>query len=129
MFKGRAVMFGKRESDEDRAKLAATQEGIVALEAAYRQFFADHNVQALLLPCFPREITLVADAGGLACLKNEFFFTPHMNEISVPSIVMPVHAVKHKGSGVPVSLLMYGVDDAELLGIALALEEALKAAA
>ena len=52
MFKGRAVMFGKRESDEDRAKLAATQEGIVALEAAYRQFFADHNVRALLLPCF-----------------------------------------------------------------------------
>ena len=125
MSKGRAMMFGKRETDEDKAKLAATREGITALEAAYRQFFADHNVRALLLPCFPREITLAVDAVGLTCLKNEFFFTPHMNEIPVPSIAMPVHAVKHKGSGVPCSLLLYGVDDGELLGIALALEEAL----
>ena len=43
----------------------------------------------------------------------------------VPAIVLPTKA-KWKMSGVPVGIMLYGIDDREVLSVALALEEALK---
>ena len=56
---------------------------------------------------------------------NEGAYTFHMNECSVPSMCIPVSAVKHIISGIPTSIMLWGINDRELLGIALALEESL----
>ena len=52
-------------------------------------------------------------------LFNEVFYLFHMNEIHVPSIVMPIPGFHYEDSGVPCSLLLYGLDDRELLSISL----------
>ena len=57
-------------------------------------------------------------------LGNEYHWLFHLNEIPVPSITLPTSVV-FPGSMIPCSVLMYGLDDAELLGVARTLEDAL----
>ena len=45
----------------------------------------------------------------------------------VPSMAIPIKSVKFPESGVPTSILMYGVEDRPLYGLALALEASLTA--
>ena len=114
--------------DEEKiSKLPATAEGIVALEASYREWFAKNGVSVAMIPFCGHDLTKIDIAGeGGANFVNEYGFCMHMNEIHVPSIAIPIHSVKHEGSGVPCSVLLYGVDDAEVLAVAMALEAALK---
>ena len=108
-------------------KVADRDKARAQMEAAYRAFFRDNGVCALLMPAFPNEITKIdSDNESRAEFVNEFLFVLHMNEIRVPSLTMPVHAVRHEESGVPCSLLLYGVEDRDLLGLALGVEEALE---
>lgn len=114
------------EGEEYAKKIADREEGRVKLESAYRAFFKDNGVSAVVLPCFPNEITKIGiEKEGLFEFMNEYCFTLHMNEIAVPSMVMPVKSVKHPESGVPCSLLLYGTEDRELLGHALGIEAAI----
>ena len=76
------------------------------------------------------EITKIDIEGeGLTEMMNEYTFSLHLNELPIPSMALPVKSVKHPGSGVPTSLLLFGTDDRELLGAALSIEAALLAAA
>ena len=110
----------------EQEKLEAVAAGNSALESAYRGWFAEHNVSAAMIPFCRDDITKIDIEGeGALNWRNEYGFCMHMNEINVPSIVIPVRSVRHEGSGVPCGVLLYGVDDAELLGIAMELERAL----
>ena len=51
---------------------------------------------------------------------------PHL-ACRVPSMAIPIKSVKFPESGVPTSILMYGVEDRPLYGLALALEASLTA--
>ena len=109
-----------------KGKLEATAAGNAALETAYRGWFAEHSVSVAMLPFCRTEITQIdIEAEGAFNWKNEFLFCMYLNEINVPSIVIPVRGVRHERSGIPCGVLLYGVDDAELLGIAMELERAL----
>ena len=116
--------------EEDRKKkLEATEVGIVKLEEAYRSFFAKNEIQVLMLPTFPSGPTKIEEGPGMGMkvLFNEVLFLFHMNEIHVPSIVLPIPGCKYEDSNVPCSLLLYGLDDKQLLSVALAVEDAIKA--
>ena len=118
----------KTEAAELSKKVEERDKACAEMEASYRSFFRDHGVCALIMPAFPNEVTKIdSDSEGRAEFTNEFLFVLHMNEIRVPSLTMPVHAVRHEESGVPCSLLLYGVEDRDLLGLALGVEEALEA--
>lgn len=116
------------QGEELEQKVEAREAGRAKLEGAYRAFFKDNSVSALMLPCFPNEITRIdIEKEGLFEFMNEYTFSLHMNEISVPSMVMPVKSVKHPESQVPCSLMLFGTEDRELLGHALGIEEAIAA--
>eukprot|EP01052_Picozoa_sp_SAG31_P031809 SAG31_NODE_3413_length_4303_cov_1.471694_5_plen_585_part_00 len=115
------------EEVEDKIKIR--DESRARAESAYRAFFADNGISVLIIPSFPNEITKVdgsVEKEALAEFMNEYTFSMHLNEISVPSLVLPIKSVVHPDSGVPCSLLVYGTDDRDLLAVALGLEEALK---
>lgn len=123
----------QRSVEQDAAVVAevvaertkATAAGVTQLEAAYRGFFEAHGIRCLLLPTFPLAPGRI-DVPGYAgkAFANEYFWLFRLNEIPVPSITLPT-TVLFPGSRIPASVLLYGLDDAELLGIARTLEEAL----
>jgi Asp-tRNA(Asn)/Glu-tRNA(Gln) amidotransferase A subunit family amidase len=114
------------EAEDLDVKVTARDEGRRKLEEAYRAFFTNNGVSALVVPCFPGEITKIDVENESRCeLRNEYTFAVHMNEIPVPSIVLPVPSMKHPESGVLCSLMLWGADDRELLGHALGVEAAL----
>jgi hypothetical protein len=106
-------------------KMLETKEGCGAMDAAYRAYFAEHNIRCLLLPTFAQPPGTINDKGYAAkAFTNEYHWLFHLNEIPIPSITLPTSVV-FPGSMIPCSVLLYGLDDAELLGIARTLEEAL----
>ena len=108
-------------------KMLETKEGCRAMDAAYRAYFAEHNIRCLLLPTFPQPPGNINTKGYAAkAFTNEYHWLFHLNEIPIPSITLPTSVV-FPGSMIPCSVLLYGLDDAELLGIARTLEEALGA--
>ena len=89
------------------------------------QFFSSNGVSAVVLPAFSGEPTKIGiEKEKSHCFANEFAFSFSMNECRVPSMAIPT-PVQFPESGVPTSVLMYGVDDRELFGLGLALEAAL----
>ena len=73
----------------------------------------------------PQPPGTINDKGYAAkAFTNEYHWLFHLNEIPVPSITLPTSVV-FPGSMIPCSVLLYGLDDAEVLGIARTLEEAL----
>ena len=116
------------EGDDLPAKFAARDEGVAKLDGAYRAFFEARGIRALILPTFvgPPGRVDVEGYGGKA-LGNEYALLFHLNELRVPSLCLPIPSVAHGDTGIPASVLLYGVDDRELLGLALALETALRA--
>ena len=116
------------EGDDLPAKFAARDEGVAKLVGAYRAFFEARGIRALILPTFvgPPGRVDVEGYGGKA-LGNEYALLFHLNELRVPSLCLPIPSVAHGDTGIPASVLLYGVDDRELLGLALALEAALRA--
>ena len=105
--------------------MSETKDGCAKMEKAYRSYFAEHNIRCLLLPTFPQLPGNINDKGYAAkAFTNEYHWLFHLNEIAIPSITLPTSVV-FPGSMVPCSVLLYGLDDAELLGIARTLEEAL----
>ena len=99
--------------------------GVEALEKAYRSYFAENNIRCLLLPTFAQPPGNINEKGYAAkAFTNEYHWLFHLNEIPIPSITLPT-SVAFPGSMIPASVLLYGIDDAELLGIARTLEEAL----
>ena len=106
-------------------KMLETKEGCRAMDAAYRAYFAEHNIRCLLLPTFAQPPGHINEKGYAAkAFTNEYHWLFHLNEIPVPSITLPTSVV-FPGSMIPCSVLLYGLDDAEVLGIARTLEEAL----
>ena len=106
-------------------KMVETKDGVVRLEAAYRSYFAEHGIRCLLLPTFAQPPGNINEKGYAAkAFSNEYHWLFHLNEIPIPSITIPTSVV-FPGSMIPASVLLYGLDDAELLGIARTLEEAL----
>ena len=97
---------------------------VAALDAAYRAYFAEHNIQCLLLPTFPQSPGNIDTKGyaAKAISANEYHWLFHHTSPSHQSHYPPV---VFPGSMIPCSVLLYGFDDAELLGIARTLEEAL----
>ena len=78
------------------------------------------------MPTFPGPPGRIDEEGYAGkALGNEYSWLFHLNEIAVPSIVLPT-AVFHGDSGIPASVLLYGLNDLELLGIAQSLEAGLK---
>jgi Asp-tRNA(Asn)/Glu-tRNA(Gln) amidotransferase A subunit family amidase len=106
-------------------KTQATLMGVEALEAAYRSYFEENGIRCLLLPTFAQPPGRI-DVKGYAAkaFTNEYHWLFHLNEIPIPSITLPTSVV-FPGSMIPASVLLYGLDDAELLGIARTLEGAL----
>jgi Asp-tRNA(Asn)/Glu-tRNA(Gln) amidotransferase A subunit family amidase len=114
------------EDEELEKKTKARDEARTGFEAAYRAFFKDNGVSAVVLPCFPKEITKIdIENESLSEFMNEYVFTMHMNEIPVPSMVQPVRSIKHPESQVPCSMLVFGTEDRELLQLALGIEDAI----
>ena len=84
-----------------------------------------HNIRCLLLPTFPQSPGNINEKGYAAkAFTNEYHWLFHLNEIPIPSITLPTSVV-FPGSMIPCSVLLYGLDDAELLGVARTLEESL----
>ena len=106
-------------------KMSETKAGVVQLEKAYRSYFEEHGIRCLLLPTFAQPPGNINEKGYAAkAFTNEYHWLFHLNEIAVPSITLPTSVV-FPGSMIPASVLLYGLDDVELLGIARTLEEAL----
>ena len=110
------------------AAISTRDEGIAATEEAYKAFFRKSKATVVLMPVFPKEPTHLGDPmkSGIGAMLNEGAYTSHLcMHKGVPAIVLPTKA-KWKMSGVPVGIMLYGIDDREVLSVALALEEALK---
>jgi len=106
-------------------KMSETKDGCRAMDAAYRAYFAEHNIRCLLLPTFAQPPGNIDTKGYAAkAFTNEYHWLFHLNEIPIPSITIPTSVV-FPGSMIPCSVLLYGLDDAEVLGVARTLEEAL----
>ncbi len=106
-------------------KMLETSMGVEALEKAYRSYFAENGIRCLLLPTFAQPPGNINTKGYAAkAFTNEYHWLFHLNEIPIPSITLPT-SVAFPGSMIPASVLLYGLDDAELLGVARTLEEAL----
>ena len=113
---------------EEKAKVEAK-----ALETAYREYFGEKGLSAVLVPSMAGE---PASLMGWTKEKEEScpffmspaFFTIPFNHIPVPCISMPTR-VKARTvgtvSGLRMSVMLYGTDDRELLSLAMALEAAL----
>jgi len=110
------------------AKLAERDAAIASTEVAYAAFFRKSGASCVLLPTFPAAPCDLSDPkSGLNAMFNEGAYTAHLCAIKgAPAIVMPT-PVKYESCGVPCSVMLYGKDDRQLLGVALALEAALKA--
>jgi len=68
------------ELDETKKeKLAAAKDGIKKLDEAYRAYFKDRGLSAVMVPAFPGE-PIKTDAAGLANFPL-FTFTFGMNEL------------------------------------------------
>jgi len=120
----------KEEGDAEKikVKIEKRDEAVANMEAAYREWFASNGVSAMILPAFANEPTTIDIEGEAGKnFMNEFLFSFHMNECRVPSMAIPIKSVKFPESGVPTSILMYGVEDRPLYGLALALEASLTA--
>jgi len=114
-------------SDEEyAAKLAERDAGIAATEEAYRTFFRRSGASCVLMPVFPGAPTVLDDPkAGLNAMVNEGAYTAHLCTVGgAPAIVLPT-PVKFASCGVPVSVMLLGTDDRELIGLALALERSL----
>ena len=58
-----------------------TKEGCRAMDAAYRAYFAEHNIRCLLLPTFPQSPGNINDKGYAAkAFTNEYHWLFHLNE-------------------------------------------------
>jgi len=120
-------LAGAKEATE----AAATEKTSEKLPAKnFRKFFADHGITAVMVPTIPDEPPCVSEwtaaeepsvMGFVAISK----FTIAFNNCSVPSLSLPT-TVTGAESGIPMSVLLWGVDDRELLGVGAALEAAMK---
>ena len=118
-------------TDEKQAAFEAyLSQAKESTEAAYRKFFADKGIQAVLVPTIPVEPpsvegwTVGEEPSPMALLKIAKY-TMSFNCCSIPSLSVPT-PVAGTESGIPMSVLLWGVDDRELLSVGAALEKALK---
>ena len=118
----------------DDEKKAAFDEYIAAAkdatEAAYRNFFAQHGITAVMVPTIPDEPPCIsgwraAEEPSPMGFVPTMAFTKSFNNCSVPSLSLPT-PVMGAESGIPMSVLLWGVDDRELLGVGAALEAAMQ---
>lgn len=115
------------EREERLAKEATRDEHIAKLDEAYRSYFREGGVSAVIVPTMPNAPTrldLPPPHRWQRYFGNEFWSTTVCTNLSTPMIVLPTLA-KGEG-GTPTSVHLFGVDDRELLGVAQALERALK---
>ena len=101
-----------------------------ATETAYRKFFADKGIQAVLVPAIPDEPpsidgwTAEEEPSPMALILMSKY-TMSFNSCSIPSLSLPTPVIG-AASGIPMSVLLWGVDDRELLVVGAALEKAMK---
>ena len=101
-----------------------------ATEEAYRRFFADKGIQAVMVPTIPDEPHSMADwtseaePSPMSAFKLASY-TISFNSCSVPSLSVPTPIIS-TDSAIPMSVLLWGVDDRELLSVGAALEKAMK---
>jgi len=125
--KAKGILNPKAGTEEEiKTKLATAAEGIAQLEAAYREFFKANGVCVVLVPSYPNGLTSMSSEkmGGIEFANYAFPFG--MNEIPIPSLMMPCPSVRHPESGATTSLFLLGVEDRDLLSFAMSLEEILK---
>ena len=103
----------------------ASEIAIASTEAAYAKFFRTTGACCVLMPAFPAAPTDVSDPkGGLLAMFNEGCYTSHLCTVKgAPAIVLPT-PVAFEAGGMPVGVMLYGKDDRQMLGVALALEAA-----
>lgn len=115
-------------SDEaKKAKMAEVDAEIERTEQSYREYFKKHGLQAILMPCIEKEP--LSQSPDKPTPFMEMFRVPsivgRLTQIKCPSIALST-TTKHivGGGSLPVSVLLLGIDDRQLLSIALSLEQA-----
>merc|ERR1711924_107510 len=105
-------MGGQPSMEAFAEKMAERDAAIAATEEAYKAFFSKTGAAAVLMPVFPAGPTDITDPkSGLYAMLNEGAYAAHLCTVKgAPAIVMPTK-VKWAGSGVPVGVMLYGLDD------------------
>lgn len=118
-----------QDPEAHKIKMAEIDEGIAKQETAYHEYFKERGLQALLLPTMPVGPCPVSETDPtpmIDMIKGMGFFCPAMTQLKTPSISIPTKVCLPIGSPfLPVSVMLLGVDDRELLSIAWSLEQAL----
>eukprot|EP00931_Biecheleriopsis_adriatica_P105830 TRINITY_DN80354_c0_g1_i1.p1 TRINITY_DN80354_c0_g1~~TRINITY_DN80354_c0_g1_i1.p1 ORF type:complete len:511 (+),score=117.09 TRINITY_DN80354_c0_g1_i1:47-1579(+) len=123
------MLFGDPlDMDAHKTKVAEADASILKTNAAYREYFKEHALQAILMPTMTKEPMLQnqEEPPPLMEMMAVGGVTARLTEVKIPSISIPT-TVKHKlgGGSLPASVLLLGVDDRQLLSIALSLEKAI----
>jgi len=120
--------------DRDSDKIAEAKVEAKALETAYREYFGEKGVTAVLVPSMAGEPTSLMgwtkekEESAAPHFMSTAFYTIPFNHIPVPCITMPTRVKARTvgaASGLRMSVMLYGTDDRELLSLAVALEAAL----
>lgn len=128
---GIKFLFGDTDAEKQRTKVEEADASIEKAEAAYREYFKEHDLQAILMPTMQKEPYTQKQEDPPA--PQDMFavggVSARLTEVKCPSITLPTN-VRHVvgGGSLPASVMLMGVDDRQLLSIALSLESALKSA-
>jgi len=125
---GKFIFMPPSDPEANKKKLEELYAAMEKQEAAYREYFKENNIQAVLVPPVAAEPYVqrqdeapdLMTNFGVAKIAGKFV------QLKVPSISLPTkekHAVG--GGSLSASVMLYGVDDRQLLAIGLALEQAL----
>ena len=129
---GSAIFPPLKDDNEEKATERAA--GIKKIDQAYRDYFKSKGIQALLVPVSAMEPknteSWTPDSAPLSGkdLLEILHFGAFGCYLSIPSITLPT-AVKARQCGngsLPISVMLLGIDDQELISVALALEGLLK---
>eukprot|EP00746_Dinoflagellata_sp_MGD_P022064 gnl/MRDRNA2_/MRDRNA2_151538_c0_seq1.p1 gnl/MRDRNA2_/MRDRNA2_151538_c0~~gnl/MRDRNA2_/MRDRNA2_151538_c0_seq1.p1 ORF type:complete len:497 (-),score=104.18 gnl/MRDRNA2_/MRDRNA2_151538_c0_seq1:51-1358(-) len=124
---GKVVFLPHKDPEAAKAKLAELYAAMEKQESAYREYFKENSVQAVLVPPFCSEpyIQKQEEAPDLMTNFGVSKIAGNFVQIRVPSLSLPTTEKHALGDGsLFASVMLYGVDDRQLLSIGLALEEA-----
>jgi len=122
------VFLPPQDPETHKANLAELSAATEKQELAYRAYFKEHEVNAMLVPTLHMEPYVQMQEAAPDLMTNFAVakLAGRFVQLKIPALSLPT-TVKHDvgGGSLRASVMLYGTDDRELLSIGLALEQAL----